>query len=107
MASIKHPKMTSRLKVLSFVLWFLVLILKPMPTLTSESLSDSGRSESISFAADAIGMYLKKIANKELFVLKMQDIFDMNSVRVQEPPKPNGMYINQAKIFIILTYTLS
>ena len=47
--------------------------------LSSECSTNLDNPESISVAADAIGMYLKKIANKELFVLKMQEIFDSNA----------------------------
>lgn len=47
--------------------------------LSSEGSTNLDKPESISVAADAIGMYLKKIANKELFVLKMQEIFDSNA----------------------------
>ena len=47
--------------------------------LSSECSTNLDNPESISVAADAIGMYLKKIANKELFVHKMQEIFDSNA----------------------------
>lgn len=60
----------------------LIIIFVFMPGLSSKSSVNLDKPESISVAADAIGMYLKKIANKELFVLKMQEIFDAN------PPVP-------------------
>ena len=61
-------------------IWVLVITLIVfIPGLSTRSTSKTDKPESISVAADAIGMYLKKIANEELFVLKMQEIFDSDT----------------------------
>ena len=64
-------KYANRLRVA--LIWISVI---SVPEFLSESLPDTESPESISYAADAIGMYLKKIANDELFVLKMQEIYN-------------------------------
>ena len=61
-------------------IWVLVItVIVFIPGLSIGTTSKMDKPESISVAADAIGMYLKKIANEELFVLKMQEIFDSYS----------------------------
>ena len=66
-----RKKYPNRLQVA--LIWIAVIF---VPEFLSESLPDTKPPESISYAADAIGMYLKKIANNELFVLKMQEIYN-------------------------------
>ena len=61
------------------ILVLLIIVIVFIPALTTQSSSKTDKPESISVAADAIGMYLKKIANEELFVQKMQEIFDSDS----------------------------
>ena len=58
----------------------LIIIFVFIPGLFTKSSVTLDKPESISVAADAIGMYLKKIANKELFVLKMQEISSMRRI---------------------------
>ena len=86
MANMNWPRFLDRRK-----LFFLCIFIAFVPDLSLESVSNSETPESISFAADAIGMYLKKIANKELFVLNMQEIFNLNFDSVQPPIKSEGM----------------
>ena len=86
MANMNWPRFLDRRK-----LFFLGIFIAFVPDLSLESVSNSETPESISFAADAIGMYLKKIANKELFVLNMQEIFDINADSVQPPIKSKGI----------------
>ena len=84
MANWKELNMT-RVQLLHTWIFFVLL-----PILSSKSLPDPDHPESISFAADAIGLYLKKIANDELFVQKMQDIFDLDSMSMLS--KNKGVY---------------
>ena len=79
---IKYP---NRLRAV--LIWIAVI---SVPEFLSESLPDTKSPESISYAADAIGMYLKKIANDELFVLKMQEIYDSDHHLHQNLRKTNG-----------------
>ena len=75
-------------------IWVLVITLIVFITgLSTRSTSKTDKPESISVAADAIGMYLKKIANKELFVLKMQEIFDSDT-SPSSPPELKSNLIN-------------
>ena len=87
----KRHKVSICLKTLIFIFMSLIITTNFLPALASESPVHSEAPDSISFAADAIGIYLKKIANQELFVSKMQEIFDMNSYQVQAPPNTKGM----------------
>ena len=61
------------------------------------------QEESISIAADAIGMYLRKIANNELFVSKMQDIFNHNVFPHPEQSTATPKGINLL-MFIVNSY---
>ena len=79
---IKYP---NRLRVA--LIWIAVI---SVPKFLSESLPDTESPESISYAADAIGMYLKKIANNELFVLKMQEIYNSDHHLYRKLRKTNG-----------------
>ena len=86
-------KRLGRTKVLISSVWHLFLITVCLFSLdTAEPIPDSKTVESISLAADAIGMYLRKIANQELFVSKMQDIFDQAAPYSEETASVQGMY---------------
>ena len=86
-------KRFGRPKLLISSIWHLLLITACLFGLgTTEITSDSKTVESISLAADAIGMYLRKIANQELFVSKMQDIFDQASPQSEEAASMQGMF---------------
>ena len=82
-----HGKKLNMSHIQLMHIWLIFVLL---PILSSKSLPDPDHPESISFAADAIGMYLKKIANDELFVQKMQEIFDMDSI--SRLSKTKGVY---------------
>ena len=75
-------------------IWVLfITLIVFVPGMSTRSTSKTDKPESISVAADAIGMYLKKIANKELFVLKMQEIFDSDT-SPSSPPELKSNLIN-------------